>query len=91
MECSSDGTVWDEIGTFDQTYVDLFKWKELPLETPVAASRLRITAHPDKGWMELGEVAVYDANGALAITDGALALSDEQSTVPAKSTWFNST
>ncbi|MEG2988800.1 MAG: phospholipid carrier-dependent glycosyltransferase [Oscillospiraceae bacterium] len=91
VECSSDGTVWDEIGTLDQTYVDLFKWKELPLETPVAASRLRITAHPDKGWMELGEVAVYDANGTLAITDGALALSDEQNVVPAKSTWFNST
>ncbi|MEG2455790.1 MAG: phospholipid carrier-dependent glycosyltransferase, partial [Oscillospiraceae bacterium] len=91
VEFSDDGISWWSAGTLEQTYQDLFKWKELPFETLSAVSQVRITAYSEDGWMELGELAFYGEDGKLLMTDGAGALSDEQNLVPDKLSWYNST
>ncbi len=93
-----------------QTYVDLFKWREIALEEPVTVQFLRLTGLPDSGQavLQLGELGLCSAAGesrdpqgrlnvhpASAGTEGipasgADALFDEGDTVPAHSTWYNS-
>ena len=93
---SADGVTFTPAGTMPQGYADLFKWlqPEMADTAPAAAAYVRITA---SAHMELGELALYDPQGSRigvrAITGPASAdaLCDEADTVPAASTYYNST
>lgn len=88
---SADGETYTDVGTMPQQYADLFKWTyaEFDEEADCTARYIRITA---KGNTELGEVAVYRADGsAIAFSTGADALLDEQSLIPDAPDWRNST
>ena len=93
---STDGVTFTPAGTMPQGYADLFKWlqPEMTDTAPATAAYVRITA---SAHMELGELALYDLQGerigVRAITGpaGADALCDEADTVPASSTYHNST
>ena len=93
---STDGVTFTPAGTMPQGYADLFKWlqPEMADTAPAAAAYVRITA---SAHMELGELALYDPQGSRigvrAITGPASAdaLCDEADTVPAASTYYNST
>ena len=93
---STDGVTFTPAGTMPQGYADLFKWlqPEMADTAPATAAYVRITA---SAHMELGELALYDPQGSRigvrAITGPASAdaLCDEADTVPAASTYYNST
>ena len=98
LEYTTDGVNWEEAQTLEQSYVDLFKWKEqeVPMLIGEKVIGLRITA--SESGMELGELALYRKDGTLltqsdfvGLTDGAKCLLDEQSVIPEKSTYLNST
>ena len=92
---SDDGITYTAAGTMPQGYADLFKWLQpQPADTaPATAAYVRITASTH---LELGEFALYDAQGeriAVRTITGpasAAALCDEADTVPASSTYYNS-
>ena len=92
---SDDGITYTPAGTMPQGYADLFKWLHpQPADTaPATAAYVRITA---SAHMELGELALYDLQGdrigVREITGpaSAAALCDEPDTVPASSTYCNS-
>ena len=92
---SDDGITSTAAGTMPQGYADLFKWLQpQPADAaPTAAAYVRITA---SAHLELGELALYDAQGKrIAVREitgpaTAAALCDEADTVPASSTYFNS-
>ena len=92
---SDDGITYTAAGTMPQGYADLFKWLQpQPADAaPATASYVRITANAH---LELGEFALYDPQGkriaVRAITGPASAgaLCDEADTVPASSTYYNS-
>lgn len=92
---SDDGITYTAAGTMPQGYADLFKWLQAqPADTaPATAAYVRVTAGAH---LELGELALLDAQGARiavrAITGpaSAAALCDEADTVPASSTYYNS-
>lgn len=92
---SDDGITYTAAGTMPQGYADLFKWLQpQPADTaPATAAYVRITA---SSHLELGELALLDAQGECiavrAITGpaSAAALCDEADTVPASSTYYNS-
>ena len=95
--CSFEaGVTFTPAGTMPQGYADLFKWlqPEMTDAAPATAAYVRITA---SAHMELGELALYDLQGdrigVRAITGPAVAdaLCDEADTVPASSTYYNST
>lgn len=93
---SDDGITYTAAGTMPQGYADLFKWLQpQPADTaPATAAYVRITAGTH---LELGELALLDAQGArIAVREitgpaSAAALCDEADTVPASSTYYNST
>ena len=87
---STDGETYTDVGTMPQQYADLFKWKyaEFDDDADLTARYVRITAH---GGTELGEVAVYRADGTKIDVSAAAALLDEQSLVPDAPDWRNST
>ena len=92
---SDDGITYTAAGTMPQGYADLFKWLQpQPADSaPATAAYVRVTA---SAHLELGELALLDAQGeriaVRAITGpaSAAALCDEADTVPASSTYFNS-
>lgn len=92
---SDDGITYTAAGTMPQGYADLFKWLQAqPADTaPATAAYVRITAGTH---LELGELALLDAQGArIAVREitgpaSAAALCDEVDTVPASSTYYNS-
>lgn len=92
---SDDGITYTAAGTMPQGYADLFKWLQpQPADTaPATAAYVRVTAGAH---LELGELALLDAQGeriaVRAITGpaSAAALCDEADTVPAASTYYNS-
>ena len=92
---SDDGITYTAAGTMPQGYADLFKWLQpQPADTaPATAAYVRITASTH---LELGELALLDAQGArIAVREitgpaTAGALCDEEDTVPAASTYYNS-
>lgn len=92
---SDDGITYTPAGTMPQGYADLFKWLQpQPADTaPASAAYVRVTAGAH---LELGELALYDPQGeriaVRAITGpaSAAALCDEADTVPASSTYYNS-
>ena len=93
---SADGVTFTPAGTMPQGYADLFKWlqPEMAATAPATAAYVRITA---SAHMELGELALYDLQGErIGVRDiagpaSADALCDEADTVPAASTYYNST
>ena len=93
---STDGVTFTPAGTMPQGYADLFKWlqPEMTDAAPATAAYVRITAGAH---MELGELALYDLQGdRIGVRDiagpaDADALCDEADTVPASSTYYNST
>lgn len=92
---SDDGITYTAAGTMPQGYADLFKWLQpQPADAaPASAAYVRITA---SAHLELGEFALYDPQGErIAVREitgpaTAGALCDEADTVPASSTYFNS-
>lgn len=92
---SDDGITYTAAGTMPQGYADLFKWLQpQPADTaPATAAYVRITA---SAHLELGELALLDAQGErIAVREitgpaSAAALCDEADTVPASSTYYNS-
>ena len=92
---SDDGITYTAAGTMPQGYADLFKWLHpQPADTaPATAAYVRVTA---SAHLELGELALLDAQGErIAVREitgpaTAGALCDEADTVPASSTYFNS-
>lgn len=92
---SDDGITYTAAGTMPQGYADLFKWLQpQPADTaPATAAYVRVTA---SAHLELGELALLDAQGKrIAVREitgpaTAAALRDEADTVPAASTYFNS-
>lgn len=93
---SDDGITYTAAGTMPQGYADLFKWLQpQPADTaPATAAYVRVTA---SAHLELGEFALYDPQGErIAVREitgpaSAAALCDEADTVPASSTYHNST
>ncbi len=73
-----------------QSYADLFKWQYASTGDGVFAARyIRIAARNLP--IELGELALYDVNGALLDVTGVdSVLLDEQDTVPDSPSWYNS-
>ncbi len=92
LEYSADGMAWESVGEYEQNYVSVLKWNELtPAATATSPRYARITG---AGAAYLGEVAFFDGDGALIpATDagGGARLVDEQSTVPARQNFLNST
>lgn len=92
---SDDGITYTAAGTMPQGYADLFKWLQpQPADTaPATAAYVRVTA---SAHLELGEFALYDPQGErIAVREitgpaSAAALCDEADTVPASSTYYNS-
>lgn len=92
---SDDGITYTAAGTMPQGYADLFKWLHpQPADTaPATAAYVRITAGAH---LELGEFALLDPQGKrIAVREitgpaSAAALCDEEDTVPASSTYYNS-
>ena len=92
---SDDGITYTAAGTMPQGYADLFKWLQpQPADAaPASAAYVRVTAGTH---LELGELALLDAQGErIAVREitgpaTAGALCDEPDTVPASSTYFNS-
>lgn len=92
---SDDGITYTPAGTMPQGYADLFKWLHpQPADTaPASAAYVRVTA---SAHLELGELALLDAQGErIAVREitgpaTAGALCDEADTVPASSTYCNS-
>ena len=72
-----------------QSYADLFKWQYATIDNTYVARYIRIEAKNTP--IELGELALYDENGALIDVSGVdSVLLDEQQTVPESPTWYNS-
>ena len=95
----ADGEGYDPAPSLSHKYSEMFKWLEITPVERIPVKYLRLTGHPDGGkdWLELGELALYDANGKLLSAQGfsymdekAASLFDEQSTVPAAPNWYNS-
>ena len=92
---SDDGITYTAASTMPQGYADLFKWLQpQPADAaPAAAAYVRVTA---SAHLELGELALYDPQGErIAVREitgpaTADALCDEADTVPASSTYYNS-
>ncbi len=82
---SEDGENWREAATLDQNYVALLKWHSVDLSG--RARYLRLTAW---GSPELAELRLYDALGTPLAWDSENELTDEQSLVPERSTFLNS-
>jgi len=92
FETSSDGVVWQSIGTFEQDYVSLLKWHFLPdtthtLDTPSPFRYFRVTGWGDA---EMGELAVFSSDGSIIVWDYTTELNDEQSLIPEEYNYHNS-
>ena len=87
----ADGTGYDPSYAMEQKYNQLFKWEEIQLDNPQYIRYIRITGKADKGLLELGELALFDTEGAL-VDPGTPSspLFDEQDTVPERISYLNS-
>lgn len=89
---SADGEEFAYAAELPQGHTAVFKWNELQLEQPQRVKALRIVAD---GKLWLGEIALYDTDGALltglSCADGGAALLDEQDEIPAAYDYRNST
>ena len=95
LEYSADGVNFTSVALITQSHSDILKWRAAEISEdwtrPVRAIRL---ISGSRLWM--GELAVYDENGALIptdamrIPDGCAPLFDEQEKVPEKFSFMNS-
>ena len=94
LQFSADGESWRDQDALEQSYSDLYKWKQVEgKETAEKTKYIRIVAD---GELYLGEIALYDESGArmaaadIRCSDGAERLLDEQDTVPDIPSYLNS-
>ena len=77
--------------TFEQTYDDMFRWKQV--ETDFTADGVELLVY--SGGLKLNEIAFFDEQGDLipvtlsGAAQGRHALFDEQNTVPDRPSYFN--
>ena len=88
LQFSTDGENWTDVATLEQSYADLFKWQWAELNGEnLPAKYVRLIADKE---LELGEIALYDADGNLIDADtmtynpGTATLFDEQEKIPAE-------
>ena len=94
LQYSSDGENWTDGAVLEQSYAELFRWKSLNLaEESFTAEYVRLIAD-DELW--LGELCFYDLDGLpieledMSWPEGCEPLFDERETVPADSSYLNS-
>ena len=85
LSLSADGESWTEAAGLEQDYIALLKWHEISLSG--RARYLRLTAH---GSPELGELTLYDENGAALPWKSSGELCDEQALTPERPGFLNS-
>lgn len=96
LQFSDDGETYTDVATLEQGYADLFKWKtaEYTDGAPTRTRYIRIIAD---GELNLGELALYGADGklldadTLTYSEGCAPLFDEQDLIPAAASYMNST
>lgn len=95
VQFSDDGVNYTDVGRLEQPYTNIFKWCSITFDAGAVthARYIRLIADSD---LYLGEVAIYDGSDTivplsqLSYSQGAAKLFDEQDTVPAESTYMNS-
>lgn len=101
---SNDGEEWHRQGAMTQGHHELFRWLEASITPTNGVRYIRLRGEPLAGRYDaiyLGELAIFDQNGnrlnpmqfrqAWSVLErGSLALFDEQSTVPDRSNFLNS-
>jgi len=85
VELSDDGQSWGEPREYEKNHIAVLKWHDIELSE--SARYLRLTAHGDP---ELGELALYGADGQSLSYTGDAALCDEPQLVPDKPSFLNS-
>ncbi len=96
LQFSSDGENFEDVAVLEQNYADLFKWKTGEYSEGAARTARYIRIIADNT-LSLGELALYGADGVLIsagkleYADGASALFDEQTLVPERESYMNST
>ena len=96
MQVSADGENFTDVCVLEQSYADVFKWKTVELPAGTVQGRVWIRLVSDSP-LWLGELALYDAQGTLIspadfqYSEGCATLFDEQYTVPADSSFMDST
>ncbi len=97
IQFSDDGVDFRDVGTSEQTYADILKWREFspdPESTVDMSARYIRIITDDKLYM--GELAIYDTEGNMLSADtmsfdaGVAPLFDEQHLVPEGYTYMNS-
>ncbi len=90
IEYSADGIMWERAADYTQDYVSVLKWNEVTPDAVTVPRYVRITGD---GGAYLGEAAFIDGDGELIPATGiadAAVLTDEQSTVPKRQNFLNS-
>ncbi len=90
IEYSADGIMWERAADYTQDYVSVLKWNEVTPDAMTVPRYVRITGD---GGAYLGEAAFIDGDGELITASGiadAAVLTDEQSTVPKRQNFLNS-
>ena len=89
-EAAADSEGEENDAAMPQSYADLFKWQYAKMDRDTISARyIRISARTLP--MELGELALYGQDGKLLDVTGVdSVLLDEQDTVPAAPSWYNS-
>lgn len=89
-EAAADSEGEENDAAMPQSYADLFKWQYAKMDRDsISARYIRISARTLP--MELGELALYGQDGKLLDVTGVdSVLLDEQDTVPAAPSWYNS-
>lgn len=90
IEYSADGIMWERAADYTQDYVSVLKWNEVTPDAVTVPRYVRITGD---GGAYLGEAAFIDGDGELIPASGiadAAVLTDEQSTVPKRQNFLNS-
>lgn len=95
LQFSDDGVNYTDEATMEQAFNKLLKWQDADLREPGKSAKfIRLIADSE---LWLGELCLYDAQGepipaaTLTYDVGTAPLFDEQSTVPARSSYMNST
>ena len=92
VQISSDGENFEDVAILEQKHSDLFKWISFDFEDGTKAKFIRIISDST---LWLGELALFDENGALMDSEsflhrsGVSTLFDEQELVPEMPTYLN--
>lgn len=95
LQFSDDGKNYTDQATMEQRYNKLLKWGDAELKEPDKSAKFIRLISDSELW--LGELCLYDGEGnpipahTLTYDAGSAPLFDEQSTVPLKSSYMNST